>query len=83
MPNCAMVLTHDIYCENQGIKKTKTKNRFEELCFYLHFSNSICKTARGDVHFHCLFKVIAVLQHVCKKCENNFMPTKNIAVDNV
>ena len=81
MPNYALFWSDDIYIRNQGIKATMTKNRFEELSCYLHFSNSSKEPARGDANYNSLFKVRAVLDYVRSKCENNFKPTKNIAVD--
>lgn len=57
-----------------------TKNRFEELSCYLHFSDSSKEPACGDTNYGRLFKVRAVLYYVGNKHENNFKPTKNIAV---
>ena len=57
-----------------------TKNRFEELSCYLHFSDSSKEPACGDTNYGRLFKVRAVLYYVGNKRENNFKPTKNIAI---
>ena len=81
MPNYALFWSDDIYIGNQGINATMTKNRFEELSCYLHFSDSSKEPARCDANYDRLFKVRAVLDYVRSKCENNFKPTKNIAVD--
>ena len=81
MPNYALFWSDDIYIGNQGINATMTKNRFEELSCYLHLSDSSKEPARCNANYDRLFKVRAVLDYVRSKCENNFKPTKNIAVD--
>ena len=80
MPNYALFWSDDIYIGNQGIKATMTKNRFEELSCYLHFSDSSKEPACDDTNYGRLFKVRAVLHYVGNKHKNNFKPTKNIAV---
>lgn len=66
---------------NPGIKRVMTKNRFEELSCYLHFSDSSREPGRGDRDYDRLFKVRTVLDYVRNKCETNFLPSKNISVD--
>ena len=79
MPNYALFWSDDVYIGNQGIEATK--NKFEELSCYLHFSDSSKEPARGDTNYGHLFKVRAVLDYVGNRRENNFKPTKTIAVN--
>ena len=81
LPNYALYWSNDEFFGNQGIKRVMTKNRFEELSCYLHFSDSSKEPARGDRDYDRLYKVRTVLDYVRNKCEMNFMPTKNISVD--
>ena len=81
LPNYALFWSNDDFFGNQGIKRTMTKNRYEELSCYLHFSDSTKEPARGAVNYDRLFKVRTVFDCVRSKCENNFKPTKNISVD--
>ena len=80
LPNYALFWSTDDFFGNKGIKRTMTKNRFEELS-YLHFSDSTKEPARGDVNYDRLFKVRTVIDYVRGKCENNLNPSKNISVD--
>ena len=81
LPNLALYWSCDEFFGNQGIKKTMTKNRFEEISKYLHFSDSTNEPARGAANYDRLYKVRSVLDYVRDKCEGNFKPTKNISVD--
>lgn len=71
----------DDFFGNQGIKRTLSKNRYEDIISNLSFRDSSKEPLRGDENFDRLFKVRAVLDYVRAKCENNFKPTKNISVD--
>ena len=81
LPNYALYWSNDEFFGNPGIKKVMTKNRFEELSCYLHFNDSSKEPARGDRDYDRLYKVRTVLDYVRGKCEGNFMPSKNISVD--
>lgn len=81
LPNYALFWSTDDFFGNKGIKRTMTKNRFEELSCYLHFSDSTKEPARGDVNYDRLFQVRTVIDYVRGKCENNLNPSKNISVD--
>ena len=81
LPNYALFWSNDDFFGNQGIKRVMSKNRFEEISKYLHFSDSTKEPARGAENFDRLYKVRTVIDYVRSRCENNFKPTKNISVD--
>ena len=81
LPAYHLFWSTDDFFGNQGIKRTLTKNRYEDITSNLSFRDSSKEPLRGDENFDRLFKVRAVLDYVRAKCENNFKPTKNISVD--
>ena len=81
LPNYALFWSTDEFFGNPGIKKVMSKNRFEELSCYLHFNDSSKEPTRGDRDYDRLFKVRPILDYVRSKCGGNFLPTKNISVD--
>ena len=58
-----------------------TKNRFEKLCQYLHFSDTTKEPKRGEPNYDRLFKIRPVLNNVLDKAKNTYEPSKNISVD--
>lgn len=81
LPQYAFFWSTDEFLGNPGIKKVMAKNRFEELSCYLRFNDSSKEPARGDRDYDRLFKVRPVLDYVRNKCGENFLPSKNISVD--
>ena len=61
--------------------KIMTKNRYEEISQYLHFSDSSVKPARRMPGFDRLYKVPGVFDCIRQKFQTNFKPSKNISVD--
>ena len=58
-----------------------TKNRFEQLCQYLHFSDTTKEPKCGEPNYDRLFKIRPVLNDVLDKAKNTYEPSKNISVD--
>lgn len=81
LPRYAFYWSTDEFLGNVGIKKVMAKNRFEEISRYLQFNDSSKEPARGDGDFDRLFKVRPILDYVRNKCGGNFLPTKNISID--
>lgn len=81
LPAYALYWSTDEFFGNPGIKRVMAKNRFEQLSCYLHFNDSSKEPARGTRDYDRLFKVRTVLDYVRAKCSGNFLPTKNISVD--
>jgi hypothetical protein len=52
-----MYWSSDPFIGNTGIQNVMTKNRFEELSQYLHFSNSATEPQRGEENYDRLYKV--------------------------
>ena len=59
---------------NIGIQSVMTKNRFEELCQYLHFSDTTKEPKRGEPNYDRLFKIRPVLNDVLDKAKNTYEP---------
>ena len=51
LPRLAMYWSSDPFIGNKGIQNVLTKNRFEELSKYLHFSNSATEPQRGEDNY--------------------------------
>ena len=58
-----------------------TKNRFEELSQYLHFSNSETEPQRGEENFDRLYKVRSLLSGVLENSQKAYEPSKNLSID--
>ena len=56
LPQIAMNWSSNRYIGNIGVQETVTKNRFEEISQYMHFSDSTQESQRGD-DYDRLFKV--------------------------
>ena len=73
LPRLAMYWSSDPFIGNTGIQNVMTKNRFEELSQYLHFSNSATEPRRGEENFDRLYKVrplrTGILENVQKAYE--------------
>ena len=61
--------------------KTLTKNRFEELSQYLHFSNSETEPQHGEENFDRLYKVCSLLSGVLENSQKAYEPLKNLSID--
>lgn len=53
-----------------------TKNRFEELSQYLHFSNSATELQRGEENYDHLYKVRLLLLGILENVQKAYEPSK-------
>ena len=81
LPRLAMYWSSDPLIGNTGIQNIMTKNRFEELSQYLHFSNSETEPQRGEENFDRLYKVRSLLSGVLENSQNACKPSKNLSID--
>ena len=81
LPRLAMYWSSDPFIGNTGIQNVMTKNRFEELSQYLHFSNSATEPQRGEENFDRLYKVRALLSGVLENAQKAYEPSKNLSID--
>ena len=81
LPHLALFWSSDDYFGNQGVKKVMTRNRFQEISCYLHFSDSSVEPTRGTPGFDRLYKIRPVFNSVLGNCQTKFKPTKNLSVD--
>ena len=81
LPSIGLYWSSNDFFGNRGIMKIMTKNRYEEISQYLHFSDSSVEPASGTPGFDRLYKVRGVFDRIRQKCQTNFKPSKNISVD--
>ena len=81
LPRLAMYWSSDPFIGNTGIQNIMTKNRFEELSQYLHFSNSETEPQRGEENFDRLYKVRSLLSGVLENSQKAYEPSKNLSID--
>ena len=81
LPRLAMYWSSDPLIGNTGIQNIMTKNRFEELSQYLHFSNSETEPQRGEENFDRLYKVRSLLSGVLENSQKAYEPSKNLSID--
>ena len=81
LPRLAMYWSSDPFIGNTGIQNVMTKNRFEELSQYLHFSNSATEPQRGKENFDHLYKVRPLLTGVLENIQKAYEPSKNLSID--
>ena len=80
LPSIALYWSSNNFFGNPGIMKIMSKNRFEEISQYLHFSDSSIEPARGTPGFDRLYKVRSVFDRVWQKCQTSCNPSKNLSV---
>lgn len=76
-----MYWSSDPFIDNTGIQNVMTKNRFEELSQYLHFSNSATEPQRGEENYDRLYKVRPLLSGVLENVQKAYEPSKNLSID--
>ena len=81
LPRLAIDWSSDPFIGNTGIQNVVTKNRFEELSQYLHFSNSATEPQRGDDNYDHLYKVRPVLSKVLENVQKAYEPSQNLSID--
>lgn len=74
LPRVAMYWSSDSFIGNTGIQSVMTKNRFEAISQFLHFSDSTREPQRGDANYDCLFKVRAILSRVHENIQAVYEP---------
>ena len=72
LPHLALYWSSDDYFGNQGVKKVMTRNRFQEISCYLHFSDSSVEPARGTPGFDRLYKIRPVFNSVLGNIQTKF-----------
>ena len=72
LPRLAMYWSSDPFIGNTGIQNVMTKNRFEELSQYLHFSNSATEPRRGEENFDRLYKVRPLLTGILENVQKAY-----------
>ena len=58
-----------------------TRNRFEEICRYLHFIDNDTLPARGEVGYHRLQKILPIITAINKVCLENYNPCCENSID--
>ncbi|XP_015772176.1 PREDICTED: piggyBac transposable element-derived protein 4-like [Acropora digitifera] len=66
---------------NEGIQKVMTKNRYENISRFFHFSDSSVEPRRGEDGYDRLYKVQPILSHFNAKIQEVYKPGKNISID--
>ena len=79
-PRIAMYWSSDSFIGNTGIQNVMTKNRFEAISKFLHFSDSTHEPQQ-DANFDHLFKVCAILSRVHENVQAAYEPSKYLSVD--
>ena len=81
LPRIAMNWSSNRYIGNIGVQETMTKNRFEEISQYMHFSDSTQEPQRGDDDYDRLFKVRRIMNMVLSNFKQIYDPSKNMSID--
>lgn len=81
LPKTADYWSSDPFLGNEGIKRTMTKNRFEELSRFLHFNDSEQEPLRTDPNYDRLYKIRPVLEYFNSRMLEVYHPGQNISVD--
>jgi hypothetical protein len=81
LPRLAMYWSSDPFIGNPGVQSVITKNRFEELSQFLHFTDSSKEPKRGEEGYDRLYKIRPVFKSVLEQAQSVYMPSKYMAVD--
>ena len=81
LPSLALYWSSNPFIGNVGIQAIMTKNRFEELCQYLHFNDSSLEPKGGEDNFDRLYKVRPVLAGILDRIETVYEPSKCMSID--
>ena len=63
------------------VQKVMSRNRFNKLVQYLHVNDSTQSLPRDDPQHDKLFKIRPILDCVLGTCRSEYLPSKNISVD--
>ncbi|KAK6177165.1 hypothetical protein SNE40_015322 [Patella caerulea] len=66
---------------NEFIKKSMSRNRYQSILRYLHVNDSLSQSEKGDESYDKLFKIRPLLDHPEKTFLDNFVPLKEVSVD--
>ena len=81
LPSLALYWSSNPFIGNVGIQAIMTKNRFEELCQYLHFNDSSLEPKGGEDNFDRLYKVRPVLAGILDRIKTVYEPSKCMSID--
>jgi len=81
LPRISMYWSSDSFIGNSGVQNVMTKNRFEEISQYIHFSDCSQEPPRGDDNYDRLFKVRPILANILENIQSLFELSKNLSVD--
>ena len=81
LPKIANYWSSDIFISNNGIKRTMTKNRFQEISQLFHLNNLSEEPARGEENFDRLYKCRPALTSTLRNAQRCYCPKKNISID--
>ena len=81
LPRIAMSWSSNRYIGNIGVQETMTKNLFEEISQYMHFSDSTQEPQRGDDDYDRLFKVCRIMNMVLSNFKRVYDPSKNTSIN--
>ena len=81
LPRFSDYWTSDPFLENRGVKSVITKNRFEQICQYLYFSDSSLEPKKGTPGYDRLFKCRQIITNVVSNIQSAYYPFKTISID--
>jgi len=81
LPRISMYWSSDSFIGNSGVQNVMTKNRFEEISQYIHFSDSSQEPPPGDDNYDRLFKVRLILANILENIQSIYELSKNLSVD--
>lgn len=80
LPCTADYWSSDPNIGNEGINNVRTKNRFQEITWFLHFNDSSVEPPRDDENYDRLYKVRSILSAFNDKMLAVYKPNKYILV---
>lgn len=81
LPQVADYWSSDPYLQNRGVQSKMTKNRYEEISQYLHFTDSSIEPPKGSPDYDRLYKVRPIMAKVVENIQHVYYPGQNIAID--
>lgn len=81
LPRISMNWSSNRCIGNIGVQETMTKNLFEEISQYMHFSDSTQEPQRRDDDYDRLFKVRRIMNMVLSNFKQVYDPSKNISIN--
>ena len=76
LPRIAMNWSSNCYIGNIGVRETMTKNQFEEISQYMHFSDSTQEPQWGDDDYDRSFEVCRIMNMVLSNLKWVYDPSK-------